>query len=99
MNCTYRMCHNDAVDIDGRCEKHPRHPMIVLPSPPQWTTDPPTEPGWYWVRQGHNQPIVAWVRALDGKLRVKLFGNAYDSDVTERMFIAWLRIEAPEPPK
>lgn len=64
---------------------------------PQWTTEPPTDPGWYWVRQGHNQPIVAWVRELDRKMRVKLFGNAYHNDVDEKMFTHWMKIEAPEP--
>lgn len=96
-NCGREKKHHDRtwVACSNRCLMQ----LSDFGPSPQWTTEPPTEPGWYWVRQGHNQPIVAWVRALDGKLRVKLFGNTYDSDVTERMFIAWLRIEAPEPPK
>jgi hypothetical protein len=25
--------------------------QVVNREPPQWTHTPPTEPGWYWVRQ------------------------------------------------
>lgn len=83
----------------GECEMAASIVAANEAAQPQWTTEPPTEPGWYWVRQGHNQPIVAWVRELDRKMRVKLFGNAYHNDVDEKMFTHWMKIEAPEPPK
>ena len=32
-----------------------------LPRHPQWTTEPPTEPGWYWRQQGHCIPTIVKV--------------------------------------
>lgn len=65
----------------------------------EWTTEPPTEPGWYWVMRGHNQPTVSLVRTLDGKLTVRLFGDGCDSWLHTPQFTHWMRVDTPEPPK
>ncbi len=35
----------------------------ALPSPMRWTKEPPTEPGWYWLRQASTKGLVQIVRA------------------------------------
>ena len=27
----------------------------------KWTTEPPTEPGWYWIKEGALTPYIEWV--------------------------------------
>ena len=63
----------------------------------QWTTEPPTEPGWYWaIRRRGGDPEMAHVdRAEPDELVVVLGHASYGLHECDY----WLRIEAPEPPK
>lgn len=77
-----------------RCWEHQKQP--------QWTTTPPTAPGWYWVRQGHNPPTIAFVREWPTirepyGLASLLFGDAAHGPLSR--FSHWLRIDPPEVPE
>lgn len=66
---------------------------------PQWTTEPPTDPGWYWgvPQRADCKPEMMEVIDDDGQLMVA--GNIYDVPLSDHVGWLWLRIEAPEPPK
>lgn len=72
----------------------------MMPKPlTQWTTEPPTEPGWYWAmaRDRYSQPEI--VEVIDrGGLRALVVDCEGTVDLPN-LATHWLRIEAPEPPK
>ena len=74
----------------------------------KWTTVPPTEPGWYWLRQeglriqrpdGQMEPCICVVsvyrQAVDGRwpAGTMLFGNGYPVSWENREW--WGPIEVP----
>lgn len=71
---------------------------------PDWTTEPPTEPGWYWATprmvEGWEDisPQIAEVyKNLSDRLKVLFDGND-DFDLAD--FTHWLGpLPLPEPPK
>lgn len=40
----------------------------ALPRPLRWMKEPPTEPGWYWLRQASTKGLVQIVRACGEEL-------------------------------
>jgi hypothetical protein len=74
-----------------------------LPNGGEWTTTPPTEPGWYWAYILIDEPIISMV-FIDKDGRV--FDPDYESDdiyqmqpVGETIFTHWLGpLPVPEPP-
>lgn len=40
----------------------------ALPRTLRWTKEPPTEPGWYWLRQANTKDLVQIVRACGEEL-------------------------------
>lgn len=84
------------------CERCPQCEYCGAYRLGEWTTEPPTEPGWYWV----------WPRA-DGLIGSALFvhklGNReivlgefhFDNGLSAplRNAAAWQRIDPPEVPK
>lgn len=71
-----------------------------LDKSPQWTTEPPTEPGWYWGWKDHGAVEyfeVCEVAERYGKLCVMITNHEDECDLDQ--FTHWLRIEAPEVPK
>jgi hypothetical protein len=68
----------------------------------QWTTTPPTEPGWYWVRWNipyiHDVEIVRVYREHQGdRLFVADIGE--DAEFELAKFTHWLGpLPIPEPP-
>ncbi len=61
----------------------------------EWSTEPPTQSGWYWIRNGWPQSFVAWVEAYEsGIVSVGHVGALWSvSDITH-----WLG-PIPEPEK
>jgi len=42
----------------------------------KWTTEQPTEPGWYWLNHGYGATIVNIGLGFDdGLLRIERFGD------------------------
>ena len=80
-----------------RCWEHQKQP--------QWTTSPPTEPGWYWARGKGVLEVVQVSRYLEHKqiglppkpvIVAWVFGDESERELHE--WSHWLRIEAPEVP-
>lgn len=69
----------------------------VAPSP-QWTTTPPTEPGWYWAF-AEGEIFVGEVFVRGESVFLSLAGAAPARLLADFEFTLWLRIEAPEVPK
>jgi len=68
-----------------------------------WTTTPPTEPGWYWWRDSKSkeaQPLNVYKNS-DGNFRVyvNLFGFGSDRYMPSRIGGEWwpIPIEEPKP--
>lgn len=100
-------CLNDAVPnfrMCARCEEVTRGSghWKLLRVGPQWTSTPPTEPGWYWVHPRANGLIGSslFVHEL-GDAEIEFgefhFRNGLSAPLTNAAH--WLRIEAPEVPK
>ena len=50
--CTHcNTCGAGEVDSGADAEEQAAEAWNALPRRPQWTTEPPTEPGWYWQRR------------------------------------------------
>ena len=54
--------------------------MTLVPDPnaaPRWSSEPPTEPGFYWTREGPDglPEVVAVDRCQDGRLQVLFTGD------------------------
>lgn len=70
------------------------------PPRPQWTSVPPTEPGWYWLHDsGHTRLVKVWRFGLVTKLYTNEDGGAA---VTDEMYAKckwWpLPLTPPEAP-
>ena len=96
MKCFYAThgCLNQAesgLAICERCRPYSETSMAgawrKMANAPQWTTEPPTEPGWYWRAKG-GQRWIAHIEAFE------LPWSPEDDNVDY-----WQRIEAPEVPK
>lgn len=37
---------------------------------PEWSSTPPKEPGWYWLRWNGGEPECVWV-GISGKKRIR----------------------------
>lgn len=67
---------------------------------PQWTTEPPTEPGWYWgVPQKCESCKVEMVHIVEDDGVLELEGNIYNQPLSDAVGWYWTRIVPPEPPK
>lgn len=107
MKCAYAKhgCLNDAVPnfrMCARCEEFTRGsgPWKLLRVGPQWSAEPPTEPGYYWVWQDLGAGVrltVAIRRERDGEM-ISIKGAAY-VPIANAEATHWMRIEIPEPPK
>lgn len=71
----HQICNTELVDwavdiADGMLERYrDRYPADPEPAPSGWTTDRPTEPGWYWFR---NTDHVVWCSHFsDAHLRIE----------------------------
>jgi hypothetical protein len=78
----------------------PQNEPFVIDAPTAWTTERPTEPGWYFVRDAgkpHTMECVDLQRTLNGKLRVYRAGvDDGDDFVSWGMGCEWQRAE-PKP--
>ena len=71
----------------------------------KWTTEPPTEPGWYWGWKNHGaveyfevcQVAKRYSKSTGYYLCVLVVEHEDECDFDR--FTHWLRIGAPEPPK
>jgi hypothetical protein len=86
------MCIRDRAPGDA-----PNRDAVESPREPQWTTTPPTEPGWYWVMRNEALSICELVFD-EGKMWVT---SPEYPEVEIRRAVAshWMRIEAPEVPR
>jgi hypothetical protein len=79
---------------DAPEEMRQAHLLKVYSNGRGWTTDPPTEPGWYWVYFGiPGGRIVQYFKTLDGDVRS---GNK-DTDKHVKYWLGPLPV--PEPPQ
>jgi len=74
---------------------------------PEWTTMPPTEPGYYWAYGkgiGDNEPFVYRVEVsiYEGKISFEFDASGYEfeANIDPKDMTHWLGPEsAPEPPQ
>lgn len=63
-----------------------------------WTTETPTQEGWYWVVNGNKEIEIVEVYKLDNRLYAWTVTSERDFDLNE--FIMWLGpIPPPEMPE
>jgi hypothetical protein len=63
----------------------------------EWTTTPPTEPGWYWYQPHLGLPAVpVRVRRYDGKM---VFLNGIQEGYLSNATGEWWPVPIPEPPR
>ena len=106
MKCFYAThgCLNQAesgLAICARCRPYSEQSMAGawrrMVNASKWTTEPPTEPGWYWVKSVRlHAASVAEISASNIRTRELLFENRW-SDFSSVTY--WQRIEVPEAPK
>ncbi len=54
-------CHGCGAIADGvLAGERPNRWSLPAITTPQWTTEPPTKPGWYWARQKDKDPSPVW---------------------------------------
>lgn len=76
-----------------------RAAIVAMRTIPQWTTAPPTEPGWYWgvPQRADCKPEVVRVFRAYGGLEAEACGT-YSQPLRDFVGWSWLRIEPPEAP-
>lgn len=63
----------------------------------EWTTEPPTQDGWYWTVEA-NDIFIVEVSKIGSRMIVNYFGTLEESRVDE--FTYWLGpLPIPDPPK
>ena len=78
------------------CVKCP-HCLGVIGKTSQWSTDPPTEPGWYWV-YFFGRRCIARVRFCDRQQKYVYleFGSMLEFVAEDHLDAKWLKIDEPE---
>jgi hypothetical protein len=50
---------------------------------PKWTTAKPTQPGWYWYRQGAGGEIIVSLHQYNDSFIIRFSGNGQSFDFDE----------------